>query len=246
MDKSGKFWIWIGAGAVIILLVFMFAFTTPFARHNDTQKNPANNTNVNHTTNPNTNTTNDYSSAESLKTYLSEQNTIMPDMVKKMTVTPTGNASLDFLKGMIPHHESAITMAKSYLTHGRTHDKLEDLAEDIIEDQNEEIREMKRLIQEIEASGVKDEAKEKAYMDSYKKILSGHKNMEHGASSYSSVEHAFAENMIVHHQMAVDMSKAILSHTDHKEVRELAEDIIEEQELEIIKMQRFLKDGVRS
>ena len=64
--------------------------------------------------------------------------------------------------------------------------------------------------------------------------------MHHGTSSAKDVEQAFAEGMLMHHQMAVDMSKAILDYTDNDEVRKLAEDIIDAQEKEIQQMQDII------
>ena len=54
----------------------------------------------------------------------------------------TGNADVDFLKGMIPHHQGAIDMAKVVLEHGKD-PKVKKLARDIIKAQEREIAMMK-------------------------------------------------------------------------------------------------------
>lgn len=54
----------------------------------------------------------------------------------------TGNADVDFLKGMIPHHQGAIDMAKVVLAHGKD-PKVKKLARDIIKAQEREIAMMK-------------------------------------------------------------------------------------------------------
>lgn len=164
----------------------------------------------------------------------------MSDMMANMTVTPSGNADLDFLNGMIPHHESAIDMSGSYLKHGGTNEKLRELAKEIIDEQSDEIEDMKELIEKIETTGEKDPAMEEGYLNASEKMMAEHRQMQHGATSYADVEDAFAEGMIMHHQMAVDMAKAVLNYTNHEEVRDLAEDIIETQEKEIEKMREIL------
>lgn len=171
--------------------------------------------------------------SEALNAYLEEQKTIMTDMMEAMKVEATGNASVDFLKGMIPHHESAIEMSESYLKYGGSNSELKQLANDIISAQTDEIDQMNKLIEEINASGETDAEKEKGYLNAYDQMMSGHEHMQHGAAAAKDVEDAFADGMLMHHQMAVDMSKAIIDYTDHEEVKKLAETIIAAQEKEI-------------
>ena len=71
--------------------------------------------------------------------------------------------------------------------------------------------------------------------------MSQHKTMNHTASTAQNVEQAFIDGMIPHHQMAIDMSRAILDSTDNDEVRRLAENIITTQEDEIKHMQEIRK-----
>jgi uncharacterized protein (DUF305 family) len=59
-----------------------------------------------------------------------------------MAITFSGNADVDFLKGMLPHHQGAVDMAKIVLEHGKDA-KVRKLARDIIKAQNTEIAFMK-------------------------------------------------------------------------------------------------------
>jgi uncharacterized protein (DUF305 family) len=59
-----------------------------------------------------------------------------------MAITFSGNADVDFIKGMMPHHQGAIDMAKIELEHGRD-PKVRKLAREIIKAQNAEIAFMK-------------------------------------------------------------------------------------------------------
>ena len=63
-------------------------------------------------------------------------------MHQGMDITFTGNADVDFVKGMIPHHQGAIDMARVLLQHGKDAD-LKKLANDIIKAQETEIASMK-------------------------------------------------------------------------------------------------------
>jgi uncharacterized protein (DUF305 family) len=66
----------------------------------------------------------------------------MKTMHENMMVTPTGDADVDFVRGMIPHHQGAIDMAKILLEKGKD-PELKKLAADIIKAQETEIAFMK-------------------------------------------------------------------------------------------------------
>ena len=59
-----------------------------------------------------------------------------------MDIAFTGNADIDFAKGMIPHHQGAIDMAKIVLQYGKNAE-LRTLAENIVKAQEGEIAFMK-------------------------------------------------------------------------------------------------------
>ena len=65
----------------------------------------------------------------------------MNTMIDKIKgIKKSGDADKDFARMMIPHHESAVMMSQSEISHGK-HFELKKMAQKIIEDQNAEIKE---------------------------------------------------------------------------------------------------------
>ncbi|MBB4184106.1 CopM family metallochaperone [Sinorhizobium terangae] len=66
-------------------------------------------------------------------------------MHKDMDIAFTGKTDLDFVRGMIAHHQGAIDMAKIELEHGKD-EEIRKLAENIIKAQEAEIKVMKEWL----------------------------------------------------------------------------------------------------
>ncbi len=62
----------------------------------------------------------------------------MTRMHTDMMVKPTGNPDVDFVRGMIPHHQGAIDMAKVELQYG-TDPEVKRLAQAVVDAQEKEI-----------------------------------------------------------------------------------------------------------
>ena len=66
-------------------------------------------------------------------------------MHKGMDIKFSGDADVDFVRGMIPHHQGAVEMAKIVLAHGKDAE-LKKLASEIIAAQDKEIAFMREWL----------------------------------------------------------------------------------------------------
>lgn len=186
------------------------------------------------------NTKNDPKSEEAdLASYLIEQDNIISALDTNMQFTPTSNAELDFLYGMIPHYQATIQMSESYLAYGGNNTKLRKLAKEIIKEQTEEIKDMETLATRLENTALSNTDTEEAYLNSYNEILSKYSYFTHGTDTTQTVDQAYADGIATHHQMAVEMSNAILATTVNDDIQDLAEDALELQQDEITKVRAY-------
>ena len=146
--------------------------------------------------------------------------------------TPTGTAfDRSFIDAMVPHHESAIEMARAAKEAGLSQPELLEVANDILATQEDEIDQMKEWRSEWFGSSAIDPNGASALGMSEADM-----GMQHGADALldsSDVNTDFAQMMITHHQGAIQMARLVSDRADHGELKDLAEAIISAQEREI-------------
>lgn len=159
----------------------------------------------------------------------------MDTMMKGMMMDPSGIPDQDFAKGMIPHHQGAIDMAKVEKQFGKDPEMLK-LADAVIAAQTSEISFMNDWLGKSKltaADAVPDSiGAGKAAMGTMMK------NMMVPYSGNADVD--FAKGMLPHHQGAIDMAKVVLQYGKDPEIKKLAEAVVSAQTSEIAMMQQWL------
>ena len=147
------------------------------------------------------------------------------------------NADVMFATMMIPHHEQAVEMADMILAEEGVDERVRALAEDIKAAQQPEIDEMRQW---LDAWGV------------------GHgapgADMGHGgmmsdddmdaleAATGAAAARLFLEQMIVHHEGAIDMAQAEVDDGRNPDAVEMARTIVDTQTAEVAVMQGLLDE----
>ena len=146
------------------------------------------------------------------------------------------SSELEFLAGMVPHHQGASEDARIALERSKR-PEIQQLAQDIIDTQEAEITQMETWLAEWYPEG----DREKVVSDMNQMMGMDMPNLE--SLSGDAFERAFLEGMIVHHQMAIQMVDSLLSQklAEHDEVRALAHEICSAQKAEIAEMQGYLE-----
>lgn len=155
-------------------------------------------------------------------------------------------ADVTFVRGMIPHHVGAIDMAE--LVPDRTdRPELISLSEEIVAAQDAEIDQMRSILERAGDADMPmddiDDMHDMEGMDMEGMGMMSEEDMAAlEASEGAEFERLFLEDMIVHHQGAIDMAETVLAEGSDPEVEELAGEIIAAQESEIEQMDSWLDE----
>jgi uncharacterized protein (DUF305 family) len=138
-----------------------------------------------------------------------------------------------FIDAMVPHHQGAIDMAEVALENAE-HPEILALAEEIVAAQETEIGQLESIKQEqfgtsevsmdmsaeeMEGMGMASDPQELANQEPFDK--------------------AFIDNMIPHHESAIEMAQVVLEESENPEIREIAGAIVDAQEREIEQMRSW-------
>lgn len=165
--------------------------------------------------------------------FMQDHQRMMDDM---HSMELTGDADYDFVRGMIPHHQGAIDMAKTLLAEG-TDPELLALAEEIIQAQKTETAEMEAW---LAAYGDPQPGEHAADIRSGYERANSRMMRDMMVEATGDINRDFVLGMIPHHEAAIDMAYILLRYSEDTELRTLAEAVIREQEREIRDMRAWL------
>jgi uncharacterized protein (DUF305 family) len=162
---------------------------------------------------------------------------------------------LEYIEHMIPHHQVAVDMSNMLIPNTQDPIILH-LCRNIIKKQNYEIWEMEHMKRQIQDKVFADQksAIDIIYskLDKYEPLRSRSKDGDCNPLFFKPNDHAshmrgmkitsksYLEHMIPHHQVAVDMSKRLLMHTNNSYLLDFCRKLITDQQGEILMMNDLL------
>ncbi|WP_458040558.1 MULTISPECIES: DUF305 domain-containing protein [Bacteria] len=161
----------------------------------------------------------------------------MPGMGSSSSASPAADvnsADMQFTMMMIPHHEQAVEMVDMILAKDGIDDRVLTLAEQIKAAQGPEIELMESWLDEWgtpmgDMGGMDDGG---MMSDTDMEALEGATGVE--------ASRLFLEQMIVHHEGAIDMAQTQIDNGENADVIALAENIVASQTTEITTMEDIL------
>lgn len=161
------------------------------------------------------------------------------------TVT-ANDADEMFVTMMIPHHQQAIEMADIVLTKDGLDPRVAELAQQIKDAQGPEID---RMLGWLDDWGIDYNPDPMVGMDHGSMGADGSDGMmsEEDMTALENAEateasRLFLEQMVVHHEGAIDMARTALEDAQNPDVLALAQQVIDDQTLEIAAMQDLLAE----
>ena len=181
----------------------------------------------------------DARSTDASMTHIMAYMDIMNKMHQAMSAgVQAKNADVGFAKGMIPHHEGAIAMAKVELQYGKDAE-MKALAQKIVDTQQSEISVMQNWLDKNESSQLAASNAKEITQAYQQKDMSNHDAMMQGTMD-ANPDIAFAKGMIPHHQGAIDMATIEQTYGKNPAMLTLAKQIKQAQTPEIKQMQDWL------
>ena len=156
---------------------------------------------------------------------------------------PAGASATEeaFLKGMVPHHESAVEMAEIARERGQRRE-VKELAGAIIEAQNAEIAQMERIYKRLTDEEITPDPAAHEELGLSQEQAGMH---EGGAvmleEARKDFDKAFIDEMVPHHQGAIRQASIILEESQDEEMISLARSIVDAQSREIRQMNSWRK-----
>ncbi len=147
---------------------------------------------------------------------------------------------LQFLDQMTMHHQGALMSTRAMIADS-DRPELRDLASAIETSQTAQIEQMQAF--RTEWYGDAESTSGGMDMSQMEQMMTGDAMIGMNDMMGGHGEEMYLQMMIVHHELGVDMAEEAISRSERPEIRQLAQEIADEQSAEIALMQNYLSEG---
>jgi uncharacterized protein (DUF305 family) len=145
-----------------------------------------------------------------------------------------------FIDAMVSHHQGAVKMARVAVEHAE-HPEIKRLAERIVSDQRAEIDELENIKKEEYGTSKVPSQMSLGQMKGMGMMMD-----PQSLADEKPFDKAFIDNMIPHHQSAIEMAVVARAETDNPKLENLATGIVGAQKHEISQMKHWREQWYRS
>lgn len=172
--------------------------------------------------------------------YLNTYYCILDQMIKQMLEVQLSNSiSYNFIVMMIPHHQAAIEMCANVLKYTKN-ETLQDIAFQIIRQQTQSIKNMQIILENCQCY-TNENSEICQYNQKMDKIIYRMFTKMNDAKVTGCISADFIEEMIPHHQGAIEMSSETLEYMICPQLKPILENIIRLQKQGIEQMTLLLQ-----
>lgn len=170
----------------------------------------------------------EYQNTFEIKEYLRRYDQILCEMKNKMlSFNTTSNITINFIACMIPHHEAAICMCENILTYTNNR-PLYEISNNIIKMQTREIEQMREITRTtLTRANMPNHVT--SYENKYLSIMQDMINKMRCSPRYQNIDIDFIEEMIPHHEGAIEMCNNVLKYPIDQRLRLVASSIVSNQ-----------------
>ena len=178
---------------------------------------------------------------ENPQAYKKQQTTILKTLKKDMDKSSNkDDVALDYIEQMIAYYKAGSALSQNVMDHG-DNQIIRQVGRSIRKRNGTEVKKMEEIKLRLKDQKVKDEIKEKEYLEIFNQILEGMiEDLERVEDE--NIDRAFLIQMICYNEGIIKMAQNLLNYTANIEVQDIAQKIIDRHTKEILYLQKLAKE----
>lgn len=178
---------------------------------------------------------------ENPQAYKKQQTTILKTLKKDMDKSSNkDDVALDYIEQMIAYYKAGSALSQNVMDHG-DNQIIRQVGRSIRKRNGTEVKKMEEVKLRLKDQKVKDEVKEKEYLDTFNQTLEAMiEDLEKVEDE--NIDRAFLIQMICYNEGIIKIAQNVLNYTSNIEVQDIAQKIIDRHTKEIPYLQKLARE----